>query len=169
MLGTLEHFREYRHSVLPPNAGHDAVKVNENNIQKSKFYTAFAINHDQSLVGTFTTKMLLDNEVLLLQALDCNLLTFSAHSDLPPILNNMKEHKAMRKAVFEDHVDSSKNPLLARHAWSAVSDAYCCGAANVEPPITVALACVFLAANFLKVRSETLFCRPCCLVYQSIL
>lgn len=128
-----------------------AVKVNENNIQKSKFYTAFAINHDQSLVGTFTTKMLLDNEVLLLQALDCNLLTFSAHSDLPPILHDMKKHKTMRKAVFEDNLDSNHKPLLAQHAWSAVCDAYCCGAGNVEPPCTIAIACVVLAANFLKV------------------
>lgn len=131
------------------------MKVNENNIQKSKFYTAFAINHDQSLVGTFTTKMLLDNEVLLLQALDCNLLTFAAHSDLPPILSDMKKCKLMRKAVFEDHVDGNGHPLLAQHAWSAVSDAYCCGAGNIEPPSTVAMACVFLAANFLKVWSPS--------------
>lgn len=95
--------------------------------------------------------MLLDNEVLLLQALDCNLLTFSAHSDLLPILHDMKKHKTMRKAVFEDNVDSNQNPVLAQHAWSAVCDAYCCGAGNVEPPCTIAIACVVLAANFLKV------------------
>ena len=45
-----------------------AVKVDENNIQKAKAYTALALEHQPSLIHAgFNTKMLLDTEVLLMQ------------------------------------------------------------------------------------------------------
>jgi hypothetical protein len=131
-----------------------AVKVNENNIQKSKTYTALALEHDPSLLELFTTKVLLDNEVLLMQALDCDLLVYSAHTDTVPLLNSMKRYDGIRKAVFEQHVDANGKPLLAKHAWSAICEAYTSGVCNIEPPSTVAAACLLLAAKALGVRSD---------------
>jgi hypothetical protein len=49
-----------------------AAKVDENNVQKAKVYTALALEHDPSLMhAAFNTKALLDHEVLLLQARAC--------------------------------------------------------------------------------------------------
>lgn len=129
-----------------------AVKVNENNIQKSKTYTALALEHDPSLLDIFTTKMLLDNEVLLLQALDCDLLIYSAHTDTVPLLETMKHFEGMNKAVYEEHVDANGKPVLARHAWSIINEAYTCGVCNIEAPSTVACASLLLAGNTLGVR-----------------
>lgn len=132
-----------------------AVKVNENNIQKSKTYTALALEHDPSLLDIFTTKVLLDNEVLLLQALDCDLLVFSAHTDTIPLLETMKHFEGMNKAVYEQHVDDAGKPVLGRIAWSVINDAYTCGVCNIEAPSTVAISCLLMAGKYLKVRYIT--------------
>jgi hypothetical protein len=131
--------------------------VNENNIQKAKIYTALALEHDPSLLDIFTTKMLLDNEVLLLQALECDLLVFSAHMDTVPLLESMKECEAMRKAVYEDNVDSSGKPAIGRLTWSIINEAYICGVCNIADPSTVAIASLLLAGKTLGVR-----CMPLC-------
>jgi hypothetical protein len=96
--------------------------------------------------------MLLDNEVLLLQALECDLLVFSAHTDTVPLLETMKDFEGMKKAVYEEHVDSSGKPVIGRLAWSIINDAYICGVCNIEDPSTVALASLLLAGKTLGVR-----------------
>lgn len=123
--------------------------MNENNIQKSKTYTALALEHDPSLLDVFTTKMLLDNEVLLLQALECDLLVFSAHTDTVPLLDSIKNFEAMNKAVFEEHVDDDGKPVLGRLSWSVINDAYTCGVCNIEAPCVVAVAGLLMAGKIL--------------------
>ena len=95
--------------------------------------------------------MLLDNEVLLLQALDCDLLVFSAHTDTVPLLDSIKEFEGMNKAVNEEHVDAEGKPVLARIAWNVINDAYMCGVCNIEAPCNVAMACLLHAAKQLGV------------------
>jgi hypothetical protein len=128
-----------------------AVKFNENNIQKAKAYTALALEHDPSLIDTFSTKVLLDHEVLLMQAFDCQLLIFSVHTELPTLLLDMKRIPALAKIVFEDKVGADGVPLLSSASWSVACDAHCCGACLLEPPFTVALACIIIGAKVLKV------------------
>lgn len=96
--------------------------------------------------------MLLDNEVLLLQALDCDLLVFSAHTDTVPLLETMKHFEGMNKAVYEEHVDDSGTPVLGRLAWSVINEAYTCGVCNIEAPCVVAIACLLMAGKTVGVR-----------------
>jgi hypothetical protein len=125
------------------------VKVEENNVQKAKVYTALALEHDPSLIHAgFNTKLLLDHEVLLMQAFNCHLLLFSAHTDLAGLLDNLKQSKTVPESAF---TSSSSNELSPR-AWNVVCDAYCTRICLMEPPSTIALASLLLAAKLLEVH-----------------
>jgi hypothetical protein len=125
-----------------------AVKAEECNVQKAKVYTAMALEHDPSLIASgFSTKALLDREVLLVQSMECSLLVFSAHTDLAQILLDMKEDPGIAKAAF----GSDGGSELSRAAWSLVCDAHCTHACLIASPSDIALACAVLAAHLVKV------------------
>ena len=122
-------------------------------MQKAKVYTALALEHDPSLLHAgFNTKMLLDHEVLLMQAFECRMLLFSAHTDLAALLHDLAASGAAAAAASGGGSDG--DAPLSRRAWSVVCDAYCTRACLLEPPSTVALACLVLAAKLLEVRSS---------------
>lgn len=150
----------------PRHGGVGAVKAEENNVQKAKVYTALALEHDGSLQhAAFTTKMLLDTELVLMHAFDCHLLVFSAHTELGLLLADIKEHHAaLRKVVFEERVDQQGQPLLSRTAWSVTCDAHCSSACLSEPPACVALASLILAA---KLEQVPLVCCYSCLLLRN--
>jgi hypothetical protein len=131
-----------------------AVKVDENNVQKAKVYTALALEHDPSLLhAAFTTKLLLDHEVLLMQAFNCHLLFFSAHTDLANLLDNFRRSQAISSSSSADE--------LGVRAWNVVCDAYCTRICLMEPPSTIALAALVLAAKLLKVCLSLSSCDLC--------
>lgn len=123
--------------------------MDENNVQKAKVYTALALEHDPSLIhAAFNTKMLLDHEVLLMQAFACRMLLFSAHTDLAALLGDLHAASVVPATATGGDGDAP----LSRRAWSVVCDAYCTRACLLEPPSTVALASLLLAAKVLEVR-----------------
>ena len=141
---------------LPDDRFMHAVKVDENNVQKAKAYTALALEHDPSLIhANFSTKALLDHEVLLMQAFECELLLFSVHPDLAELLADLKRHPQVGAAAFPDtaHRDTQARPRVSQCAWSIACDAYCSRGCLMESPPSVALACVVLAAQLLQVRT----------------
>lgn len=132
-----------------------AVKVDENNVQKAKAYTALALEHDPSLIhANFSTKALLDHEVLLMQALDCQLLLFSVHPDVADLLAALKRHPDCGAAAFEHsaNLDKQGRPKVSQCAWSVACDVCCSRACLMEAPSSIALACVLLAAEMVQVR-----------------
>jgi hypothetical protein len=126
------------------------VKAEECNVQKAKVYTAMALEHEPSLIASnFSTKALLDREVLLVQSMECSLLVFSAHTELSRILLDMKKDPDIAKAAFgaEGKAD------LCQAAWSLVCDAHCSHVCVIAAPSAIALACAVLAAHLVKVGS----------------
>jgi hypothetical protein len=150
---------------VPSESGMLAVKVEENNVQKAKVYTALALEHDPSLIhAAFNTKTLLDTELLLMQAFDCQLLLFSVHSELGLLLQDMMRHSslALRRVAFEERIDVEGHPEISQYAWNVACDVYCSPACLMESPGTIALACVVLAAKLLQVCSSPVLLHICC-------
>lgn len=127
----------------------------EENSQHSKTVMINVLRHKHELVGPIDTKLLLDFEMIVVQELGFNLLVFSPHHSLREYLLDFRQHPSACKRAFEELLNERKEPLISQVSWGLVCDACCCGACVLEPPFTIALAALILAAQMLKIDYST--------------